>query len=268
MVNSKQKRSTTRRRTKSSIGRIRSPIDVRTDQDLGGMMERIQSGPLTLVFVYADWCGHCKTFSPHFENAISSKNRSVQVVKVNDGMLNKVNSHVSNKTGNGPLKVSGFPSLILVGKNGNAVSEVDPVPNTGAIRALVEKSGNIAAKAENIPAVSQVQKLNNMNITNEEDPVYVSPPESSSEEIAIHGESMPYPELGSAINQNGGVSLVDALTSASTTLAPAGVLLALASATNGYVQRNRRIKHRKNRKTHKRIHHRTRHNRGRRTRHN
>lgn len=209
------------RKISSSMGRIKSPIDVRSNKHLNGMMDRIKAGPLTLVFVYANWCGHCAEFAPHLDEAIKSKNRSVQVVKVNDEMLPAVNAHLikNNSVSPSPLNVSGYPSVILVDKQGNQVANIQPVHNTETMTSVVEKSGNLATAVnlENTPSSSPIPPIQNIH-----------PPIASIPNIE-NDLMMATPVSGEAITSGG--SFMDALSSTAYTLAPTAVLLAIATGT-------------------------------------
>ena len=65
-------RKTVRGHRRSTSGIIYPPLDVRSPQDLNGIFKRITKGPITIVLVYADWCGHCHTLMPHFKEASNS----------------------------------------------------------------------------------------------------------------------------------------------------------------------------------------------------
>jgi thiol-disulfide isomerase/thioredoxin len=165
MPSRRQRRITTTR--KSVSGRIMPPVDVRSNGDLKGLEKRIRSGPLTLVFVYADWCGHCHNFAPHFDGAVkqAAANRSVQAVKVNDAMLPAVNSYMNkNMARSEEINVEGYPSLILVDTNGKKMTEVEPVPNTNTMKNLMVKSGNIMKENMGAEAEVGVEKVENIGV--------------------------------------------------------------------------------------------------------
>ncbi len=98
--------------SRTVMGRLLPPVDVTTPEKLGELDERIRIGPVTLVLVYADWCGHCQRFKPMMSKLESMPGRSVQVARVRDDMF--PNSSISSE------KINGYPSLMLIDKNGKS----------------------------------------------------------------------------------------------------------------------------------------------------
>jgi len=90
------------------MGRIMSPVDVRSADKIGMFEGMLGSGPITLVLVYADWCGHCQRFKKDTWNDLTSmSNRKMNIAAVRDDMLPKTS--LANS------KIKGYPSLMLVG---------------------------------------------------------------------------------------------------------------------------------------------------------
>ena len=121
MANKKSTRKRKRENKASSLSTILDPLDVRSSSMLKEMEKRIRKGPVTLVLIYADWCGHCHELMPHWDKAVESPNRSVQAVKVNDQMLSNVNAMVNKSINHQapPIDVSGYPTIIMVDNKGN-----------------------------------------------------------------------------------------------------------------------------------------------------
>ncbi len=90
------------------------PIDVREDSQLSELSKRISAGPLTLVLVYADWCGHCQRFKPMMDKLESCPDRSIQTARIRDDMFPK--SSLSS------AKIEGYPTLMLVKQSGEVAS--------------------------------------------------------------------------------------------------------------------------------------------------
>jgi thiol-disulfide isomerase/thioredoxin len=106
----KKSKSTSR----SVMGRLLPPVDVQTDGQLGELEKRIKEGPLTLVLVYADWCGHCQRFKPMMNDLEQCPDRSIQTARIRDDMF--------PKTSLSSAKIEGYPTLMLVKKNGEVAS--------------------------------------------------------------------------------------------------------------------------------------------------
>lgn len=147
--NSLTKKRIVRRHRASTAGKIMPPLDVRSSKHLKEFEKRIKKGPLTIVLVYADWCGHCHTMMPHFDNASKSTKRSIQSVKINEQMLPSVNSTLNqsvNKSAK-PISVDGYPSIIVIDKLGNKVGDIEPVRNTQTMTKVMENAGTLATQA-------------------------------------------------------------------------------------------------------------------------
>lgn len=132
----------------STMGSILPPFDVRSKGQIGELMKRISKGPVTIMLVYADWCGHCHHFMPHFDKAANNSNRSIQAVKVNETMMPAVNEAIKGKNHNAKsINVNGYPSVMLVGKDGNEISQIEPVKDTSVMTKVMNQSAALANEA-------------------------------------------------------------------------------------------------------------------------
>jgi thiol-disulfide isomerase/thioredoxin len=113
MVAGKTKKKT-KSTSRSVMGRLLPPVDVQTDSQIHELEKRIKEGPLTLVLVYADWCGHCQRFKPMMDDLEKCPDRSIQTARIRDDMFPK--SSLSS------AKIEGYPTLMLVKKNGEVAS--------------------------------------------------------------------------------------------------------------------------------------------------
>jgi thiol-disulfide isomerase/thioredoxin len=95
------------------------PVDITNVNDLNELDKRLEAGPITLVFVYADWCGHCQKYKPNMEELEGMSNRSVQTVRIRDDVFPK-----SSING---AKIEGYPSLLLIKPRENAEENPKPV---------------------------------------------------------------------------------------------------------------------------------------------
>jgi thiol-disulfide isomerase/thioredoxin len=114
MRGGKQKTRKSKQTPRSVMGRLLPPIDVTNDQQLKELDKRIKMGPMTLVLVYADWCGHCQRFKPMMEQLEGCKDRSIQTARIRDDMFPK--SSLAN------TKLEGYPSVLLVKESGEVTS--------------------------------------------------------------------------------------------------------------------------------------------------
>ena len=140
-------RKTVRGHRHSTSGMIYPPLDVRSPQDLGGILKRITKGPITVVLIYADWCGHCHTLKPHFEKASNSPERNSQVISVRDDMFDKFNKTIKTKINSNAteFKLKGYPSVIMVGPDGTNLSEIASTPQ--AVESAMVNAAPIAVEA-------------------------------------------------------------------------------------------------------------------------
>jgi len=161
-------RKTVRRGRKSISGKIRVPLDVRSKKDLPSLKKLLGKKPLTIIMVYADWCGHCHTMKPHFDAAAKSPNNTVAAAKINETMLPSVNQHIkANVNRNAsPLQVQGYPSILLVNQKGEKVTDIEPVRDTKRMQTIMEESGTLAEEAGLNKSVNG-NKLNRNNAPEE-----------------------------------------------------------------------------------------------------
>lgn len=112
-VGGKQTKRVKQGKSRSVMGRLMPPVDIRGESQLAELDKRINSGPLTLVLVYADWCGHCTEFKPMMKQLEQTPGRTIQTARVRDDMFSR--SNLANHT-----TIEGYPTLMLVKKNGDA----------------------------------------------------------------------------------------------------------------------------------------------------
>jgi thiol-disulfide isomerase/thioredoxin len=149
------------------------PLDVRSKSQLKEFVKRIEKGPVTFIMVWAPWCPHCHTMMPHFDAASKSGNRSVQSIKVQDNMLPLVNEVLTQRVNKAakPLNVEGFPSIIVVDKKGNPVTDVEPIRNTAVMTKIMTEAGPLAEEAginnnEGLTASASANSIMRNNIRN------------------------------------------------------------------------------------------------------
>jgi thiol-disulfide isomerase/thioredoxin len=146
--NTKKSKGTSR----SVMGRLLPPVDIREEAQLGELQKRITKGPLTLVLVYADWCGHCQRFKPMMDELEKFPNRSVQTARIRDDMFPK--SSISS------AKVEGYPSLMLVKKSGEVATFKTP---EGEVTNAIPEHTNMQKMTSLVRSAGTEEGLNLLN---------------------------------------------------------------------------------------------------------
>ena len=99
-------------RRQSTMGSILPPFDVRSKGQIGELMKRITKGPLTIMLVYADWCGPCRMIAPILEKVAVKLNGKATVLKVNTDEAGQAATQ---------LRITSIPTMIIY-KEGKEVS--------------------------------------------------------------------------------------------------------------------------------------------------
>ena len=246
------------------MGQLMPPVDVRSEDMLGELSKRITQGPLTLVLVYADWCGHCTTFKPMMEKLETCPGRTIQTARVREDMFPK--SSLSS------AKIEGYPTLMLVDKNGNAsnfksdsgeiTNAIPDHTNMTKMQTLVRNAGtpqglsllrnnrtansiismaplgtgNVSDVTPNQPLFNTpknilADRLSAKNVSNQNSALINSGSASLREATAPAPAPAPAPISGSTI-QRGGSGLWSNLVLASQQIAPAAALFLGAAYAN------------------------------------
>ncbi len=129
---------------RSAMGAIMKPVDVDSEQKIPELDARIEVGNLSLVFVYAPWCGHCQHYKPVMDELEKIPNRSVQIARVRDDIYPK--TALGKK-----VPVDGYPSLMLVkpdnsvtvfqNENGEKSNSIPNYTNKNLMKSIVENAG-------------------------------------------------------------------------------------------------------------------------------
>ncbi len=108
----KKKTKKASKKSRTLTGQLSAPVDVRSQNSLGAFEDLLTKGPITIVLIYADWCGACNRFKENTWNditAIPPNQRKLNIASVREDMLPLTS--IKN------AKINGYPSLILVGKD-------------------------------------------------------------------------------------------------------------------------------------------------------
>ena len=143
-------------------GKITLPMDVRSADDVPAFENMLSKGPMAVVLVYADWCGHCDKFKKNVWSPLkSAKNRSVNMASVHYDQL--ANTSLKN------AKIDGYPSLLLVGQDKKPATfnteygTTNAMPNANDLGNM--KKIVTSPKANNMPSLN-LSNTNNSVATN------------------------------------------------------------------------------------------------------
>ena len=165
-------------------------IDVKTVTDVAKLVEHIKNNVVTLLLIYADWCGHCGPFKEGIWKKLAGmKNRKVAMAQVNEKMLEHVKNHIPN------LKIDGYPTNVLVGKDMTPATMTDA--ETGESTNALPNTRDMASMTKLVTAdPTEVLANNGMSTDNTS---------SSTPEInEPHPTSAsPTPEANTARNNSG-----------------------------------------------------------------
>jgi len=90
-------------------------VDVRSKKDVADFEKMLSMGPITLVLVYADWCGHCQHFKKDIWNDLQNMpNKKINLASVHYDQL--------PNTSQRDAKINGYPSLLVIGNDKKAAS--------------------------------------------------------------------------------------------------------------------------------------------------
>jgi len=122
------------------MGKIMKPITIQNDGDIMKAVQRIMTGPITMVVIMAKWCGHCKDLEPKYNSIMRNSEHTIQNVAIDETYADKFNQALTTSIPSAkPIEVKGFPSLVLVKPSGEVVSAV---PNdTKMIQSTTETLG-------------------------------------------------------------------------------------------------------------------------------
>lgn len=87
-------------------------IDVRSTSQIPALESILKSGPVALVLVYADWCGHCVKYKPMWESLAATPGRVANMAAVREDVFQQIPSIAK-------AKIQGYPSVIKVSPNGD-----------------------------------------------------------------------------------------------------------------------------------------------------
>lgn len=217
---------------RSAMGAIMKPVDVDSEQKIPELDTRIQLGSLSLVFVYAPWCGHCQHFKPVMDELENIPNRSVQIARVRDDIYPK--TALGKK-----VPVDGYPSLMLVkpdnsvtvfqNESGEKSNSIPNYTNKNLMKSIVENAGTPEGLALMNKATVREEAVENIGEVGAENLVESVPEPSNLQKNILEGQQRVIDTGKKSFHaaQSGG-SLYNFLLQVSQELAPAAALGAAA----------------------------------------
>jgi thiol-disulfide isomerase/thioredoxin len=82
-------------------------LDVRSMNDAKKLNSLLENGNITLILIYADWCGHCHRYLPTWSELEKTPGRKANMARVHHDMQENVPAIAE-------AKIQGYPSVVKV----------------------------------------------------------------------------------------------------------------------------------------------------------
>ncbi len=116
------------------------PVDVRSPEDVSQFEKILARGPITIVLVYADWCGHCVRYKENiWSKLLANPNRKLNLASVHYDQL--------ENTSQKQAAIKGYPSVLIVGSDKKAAT----FPDNGTA-----KKTNAFPKAQSLEVMEEM----------------------------------------------------------------------------------------------------------------
>jgi thioredoxin-like negative regulator of GroEL len=96
------------------VTKTKKSVDVRSKKDVKELEQTIKIGPITIILIYADWCGHCTRFKENVWNTLLSKSRKAKLASIHFDQL--------QNTSLKDVQMKGYPTVLVVGNDGQPAS--------------------------------------------------------------------------------------------------------------------------------------------------
>jgi hypothetical protein len=216
------------------MGKISLPLDVRSSSDIPAFEKMLGNGPMAIVLVYADWCGHCNTYKKNVWNPLKSvKGKTMNMASVHYDQLE--NTSISN------AKLEGYPSVLVVGKDKvpatfkNESGKSNAMPNSNELptmkRLITSNIPSSSKKNSNLPSLSKKNSnLPDIVVPEEQDTLMSSntTPSNSMPSNTAPSNTMP---SNTNVKQNNSTRIVANNTSSSNTALEATNINSVANSS-------------------------------------
>ena len=176
---------------KPTASKSNDNMDVKTVGQIDKLVDNIKNNVLTLLLIYADWCGHCKTFKNDIWNKLANiKGRKISMAQVNENVLSHLKERIPD------LNVDGFPTVTLAG---NDMKTSPPIKNTrdlGSMQTLVTADPNQVMAANGMSSGENWKEGSPKVNTNDTD-------ENEIDDDSDSTSATPRPESANALKEAG-----------------------------------------------------------------
>jgi len=110
-------------------------VSVRSPDELNSLEKIIVKGPVTYIFVHADWCGYCQTYKPIWNDLLNIPGRTANMGMIHHDMVEKSRILKNAKIPGYPTVLKVFPNAhieVYKGENNemtNAIPNIRDVPS-------------------------------------------------------------------------------------------------------------------------------------------
>ena len=180
------------------MGRVSLPMDVKSNDAVPAFEDMLTKGPMAVVLVYADWCGHCDNYKKNVWSPLKSvKNRTVNMATLREDVIQ--NTSLKN------AKIDGYPSILVVGKDkkpavfnsdSGVTNALPQSNNVSTMKSLItspvpEDVSTPVSNSDNYPTLNVAESLSNSkNLSNSENFSSNSQSLSNSESLSSNSESL------------------------------------------------------------------------------
>ena len=108
----KKRMVATKKMKRGTMKSANNSIDVKGAADIAGITDILKKNKFVVVLIWANYCGHCHTYKDQVWNKLlANKNRRAGLASIHYDQLENAPAPI-------PKKVSGYPTVLFVGKNG------------------------------------------------------------------------------------------------------------------------------------------------------
>ncbi len=150
----KRRNNKNKKRNSTRKGRAPPSIDIKSIGQMPALKDILGKNIAVMVFVYADWCGHCQRFKPDWKSLAHLPSRNVPMVSIRDDVFPK--SPLNNI-----MTIDGYPTVAVVNTAENIAVNVENREKS-TLSKLLSNNSNLSVPPPPPPGTGA--KRNNKNI--------------------------------------------------------------------------------------------------------